>query len=141
MDVLAHNVLAAAICPMPANIVRHVFLDPAAREIYPDWWAVAAESAAALRASALGMEDDPGLTALGGELSLKSPEFRGLWARHEVRAKSSGTKRMRTGEGLLEVTWETLSVASAPGQQVVAYLVRPGSADVLDRLRAGAGAP
>jgi hypothetical protein len=43
---------------------------------------------------------------------------------------------------VLEVAWETPWMASAPGrQQVVADFVRPGYADVLDRLRAGAGAP
>jgi transcriptional regulator with XRE-family HTH domain len=135
MDVLAHNELCAAIHPLPDNIVRHVFLDATARELYPDWADVAAESTAALRAASVGFEDDPELTALVGELSLKSPDFRRLWARHEVRAKSSGAKRMSTREGLLEVAWETLSVASTPGQQVVAYFTAPGSEPVLDRLR------
>jgi transcriptional regulator with XRE-family HTH domain len=141
MDVLAHNELCAAIHPLPDNIVRHVFLDPAAREIYPEWDEVAAESVAALRATVRTTEDDPGLIALVGELSLKSPEFRGLWARHEVRAKAGGQKRMHTPEGVLEVAWETLAVAGSPGQQVVAYFVQPGSEQVLDRLRRRAAAP
>lgn len=137
MDVLAHNALCAQLCPVPDNVVRHAFLDPQARTTYPDWDEVAAETVAALRALAATSTDDPRLTALVGELSLKSSDFRRLWARHEVHAKSTGTKRIiseRVGE--VTVSWEALTVASAPGQQVVAYFAEPGtpSAAAIDRL-------
>jgi transcriptional regulator with XRE-family HTH domain len=129
MDVLAHNPAAERLHHgLPANVTRHVFLDPAARTFYPDWEEVAAESAASLRASAAGRLDDPRLTRLVGELSLKSPEFRTLWARHDVRPKAAGTKRIRSPElGELTVLWEALHVASAPGQLVISYFAEPGS--------------
>jgi len=44
MDVLAHNRLAELLfggVPGDGNMVRHVFLDPAARAVYPDWSDVA----------------------------------------------------------------------------------------------------
>ena len=54
---------------------------------------VRADTAAALRASVGTDLDDPRLTELVGELSLKSPEFRRLWARQDVRNKTTGRKR------------------------------------------------
>jgi transcriptional regulator with XRE-family HTH domain len=131
MDVLAANRTAELLCgPLAGerNIVRHVFLDPGARALYPDWQDVAAETVAALRGAAAGHPDDPRLTALVGELSVKSPEFRTLWARHEVRARSAGTKRLVSpAVGEVTVSWEALAVVSAPGQVVVAYSAEPGS--------------
>ena len=131
MDVLAQNRLAELLCggiPGDGNMVRHVFLDPAARQTYPDWSDVAEETVAALRASAADAPDDPRLVTLVGELSVKSAEFRRLWARHDVRAKSDGTKRMVSpAVGEVTLSWEALAVASAPGQLVVTYFAEPGS--------------
>jgi transcriptional regulator with XRE-family HTH domain len=97
MDVLAANALAQALHPACAahdNMVRSVFLDPAARRCYPDFETAARDTVAALRASVGPDLDDPRLVELVGELSLKSEEFRRLWARHDVRPKTGGTKRI-----------------------------------------------
>lgn len=48
-----------------------------------------------LRMDAGSHPDDPGLPGLVGELSVKSAEFRRLWAAHDVKAKGSGTRSMR----------------------------------------------
>ncbi len=131
LDVLATNALGASIaaCSSPGvNQVRAVFLDPEARELYPDWDTVTAETVASLRASAGADLDDPALTELVGELSLKSPEFRRLWARHDVRPKTSGSKRFRHPlVGELTLRYESLAVNGAPGQVIVAYHAEPGS--------------
>jgi transcriptional regulator with XRE-family HTH domain len=130
MDVLAHNRLAELLCGVPGdgNIVRHVFLEPAARSLYPDWSEVAEETVAALRASAADVPDDPRLVTLVGELSVRSGEFRRLWARHDVRAKAAGSKRLVSpAVGEVTVSWETLAVTSAPGQLLIAYSAEPGS--------------
>ena len=123
LDVLAHNRLLAALhdTAVPANMVRHVFLDETARATYPDWDDVAAETAGALRAAAVGYADDRRLAGLVGELSLKSAEFRRLWARHTVRPKTTGRKQLVSTVGRITVTWQTLAVAAAPGQTVVTY--------------------
>ncbi len=141
MDVLAQNRLAELLCggvPGDGNIVRHVFLDPAARSLYPDWSEVAEETVAALRASAADAPDDPRLVTLVGELSVRSGEFRRLWARHDVRAKAAGSKRLVSpAVGEVTVSWETLAVTSAPGQLMVTYFAEPGSpsADALAGLQ------
>lgn len=139
LDVLAHNRLLAALhhVPPPSNMVRHVFLEDASRAIYPDWDEVAAETVAALRAAAVGYTDDRRLAALVGELSLKSPDFRRLWARHAVRTKTTGRKRLLSTVGPVTVSWQTLSVAAAPGQTIVTYFgADPASEAALSRLAA-----
>lgn len=131
MDVLAYNRAAEVLHgrSLEGNVVRHVFLDPSAREIYPDWAEVAAESVASLRGSAANQLDNPRLIRLVGELSLKSPDFGRLWARHDVRAKTHGTKRIHSPTvGEVTVTWESLAVTSTPGQLLVTYLAEPGTA-------------
>ncbi|KAA8888467.1 helix-turn-helix domain-containing protein [Nocardia colli] len=130
LDVLAANPLAVAVnaCSVPGiNQVRMMFLDPEARNIYPDWAIHAAETVASLRASA-GDLDDPHLTELVGELSLKSDDFRRLWARHDIRGKTAGLKRfVNPMVGELKLSYETFSVNGAPGQLLIAYHAEPGS--------------
>ncbi|MGH2891826.1 MAG: hypothetical protein ACRDPM_00970 [Solirubrobacteraceae bacterium] len=70
------------------------FLDPRRRELRPDWERSLGGTVAALRANVSPDIDDPRLTELIGELSLRSQEFRQLWARHDVRPKGSGTSVM-----------------------------------------------
>ena len=132
MDVLAANRLADALYPVVAargNMVRSIFLD---REssclLYAQYEKVASETVASLRASAGSDVDDPALIELVGELSVKSEEFRTLWARHDVRDKTSGEKQVRHPlVGELTVTYEVLTVNGAEGQQLVVYHTEPGS--------------
>jgi hypothetical protein len=131
LTVLAHNALGRALFDghtHSTDLLRLVFLDPHARDFYPDWDRVAAGTVAALRAGAGTDPDDPRLIAAVGELTLKSPEFGRLWARHDVRAKSHESKRLRHPlVGELTLDYETLTVHSAPGQQLVVYHPVPGS--------------
>ncbi|WP_330249813.1 helix-turn-helix transcriptional regulator [Nocardia sp. NBC_00565] len=131
MDVLAANPLATAVnsCSAPGvNMVRAIFLDPQARDCYVDWPTIAADTVASLRATAGADLDDPRLTELVGELSLKSEDFRRLWARHDVRVKTAGIKHFRNPfVGELILSYETLTVNGAPGQILIAYHAEPGS--------------
>jgi hypothetical protein len=131
LDVLAANSLATALhggFARGTNLVRTLFLDPAARERYPDWDEVARDTVAALRASVGPDLDDPHLTDLVGELSLKSEQFRSLWARHDVREKTHGTKRfVHPQVGELTLHYETFAVAGSTGQVLSVYHGDPGS--------------
>jgi transcriptional regulator with XRE-family HTH domain len=131
LDVLAANPLATAVnsCSVPGvNQVRMMFLDPEARNIYPDWPTGAAETVGFLRACAGTDLDDPRLTELVGELSLKSDDFRRLWARHDVRGKTNGVKRFRNPlVGELALSYDTFTVNGAPGQLLIVYHPEPGS--------------
>ena len=132
LDMLASNALAAALhpaCATGGNMVRMIFLDPGAHEVYPDREAIAADTVASLRASVGPDLDDPALTDLVGELSLKSTEFRRLWARHDVREKTHGSKRMRHPQvGELDLFYESFAVNGSDGQMLVTYHAAPGSA-------------
>ncbi|GAA3978557.1 helix-turn-helix transcriptional regulator [Streptomyces sp. NBC_01352] len=134
LDVLAWNALADALngfSRMAAgerNAARQVFLDPAARDLFPDWSAVAAQNVAQLHLNAGHHPDDSGMAALIGELSLKSEDFRRLWADHEVMECRFGVKRVRHPvAGLLTLPYETLTVPADPEQTIVVYTPEPGS--------------
>jgi hypothetical protein len=119
-DVLAWNTLADALSgfsrvpPAVREIPRHVFLDPASRDLYPDWAAVAAQAVANLRVDSGRHQGGTELCALVGELSLQSEDLRRLWADHEVKECAYGVKRVRHPvAGLLTLPYETLAV---PGE-------------------------
>jgi transcriptional regulator with XRE-family HTH domain len=131
-DVLARNRMAAALyggLSITDNLTRAVFLDPAARDFFPEWDRVAWSSAAALRAAAGPDLDDPRLLDLVDELSAGSPEFPALWARHDVREKTSTSKAFCHADvGPLTLTHQSFAVNGAPGKELVVYNAEPGSA-------------
>ncbi|MFI5873507.1 helix-turn-helix transcriptional regulator [Streptomyces sp. NPDC051445] len=141
MDVLAWNTLADAVfgygraAPDGRSIPRHVFLDPGSRDFYPEWSAVAVQCVAHLRMLAGHHQDDRRLTALVGELSLKSEDFRRLWADHPVRECAYGVKRIQHPvAGLLTFPYETLAVSADPDQSLLVYTPEAGS-ETEERLR------
>ncbi|MEV5435657.1 helix-turn-helix transcriptional regulator [Streptomyces sp. NPDC052682] len=135
-DILAWNRMAAALfgdwARLPAqerNWARLVFLNPEYRDLYLDWEKKAADMVAYLRMDAGCRPDDPRLSALVGELSVKSEEFRRLWAAHDVKEKSYGVKRMRHPlVGELTLSFETFRLADDGEQALVTYHAEPGSA-------------
>jgi transcriptional regulator with XRE-family HTH domain len=129
MDVLAYNALAAALVSgfRERNMLRHVFLDEGAQDLYPDWEKLAEETVAFVRLSAGEDPDDAQLVELVGELSLRSESFRRMWARHDVKAKSFGRKRFEHPQvGPLELDYECLRLAD-PDQVMVTYTAAPGT--------------
>ncbi|MEV6642640.1 helix-turn-helix transcriptional regulator [Amycolatopsis sp. NPDC051371] len=131
LEVLAHNTLGEALFgghTHSDDLVRLVFLDPDASEFYPDWERVAVNTVGGLRAAAGIDPDDPRLIETVGELSAKSADFRRLWARHDIRQKTHEIKRFHHRlVGELVLSYEALTVNSAPGQQLVVYQAEPGS--------------
>ncbi|HWO59220.1 MAG TPA: helix-turn-helix transcriptional regulator [Umezawaea sp.] len=130
MTVLAANPLATALSPFfapGANTLRAAFLEPGMRSFYRDWDGMTAKVVPYLR-SVLGSEaDDPRLVTLIGELSLHSERFRTLWARHDVRQKSSGlTELLHPQVGPLDLRYEKL-VLPESGQVLITYHADPGS--------------
>lgn len=132
-DVLASTPLMVALHPgleRDRNLTRALFLDPAERDLYPDWEKVAGDSVAWLRAGAGVDLDHPRLTELVGELVLKSGDFARLWARHDIRVKGSGTKRFRHPVvGDMTLGYETFTVNASDGQTLTAYHAEPGTPD------------
>jgi transcriptional regulator with XRE-family HTH domain len=132
-DVLAANPLASALSPrlvVGANRLRDVFLDPAERDLYPDWETATARLVAGFRQSVGTDTDDPRFIELVGELSLASPRFRALWARHDVRTREGQEVRLDHPEvGELRLHREKLAISGTTGQMMVVYHAEPASAD------------
>ncbi|MFJ8887803.1 helix-turn-helix domain-containing protein [Streptomyces sp. NPDC102402] len=158
-EILAWNRMAAAVFgdwsqlpPQERNWARLVFLRPEYRDLYVEWDQKASDIVSYLRMDAGCHPDDPRLSALVGELSVKSEDFRRLWARHDVKEKSHGVKRLdHPLVGELSLSYETFALPDDAEQSVVTYHAEPGSASAealrllaswgTDATRAGASVP
>jgi transcriptional regulator with XRE-family HTH domain len=134
MDVLAWNrpfaTVAVDFGALPRgrrNLSRLVFLDPRARDVYPDWEAVAMENVGFLRGSCGRYPDDAGLLALIADLRAGSADFERLWDRQDVREKTSGSKQFaHPALGRFTLDYDC---ASVPGtdQNLILYSAPDGS--------------
>jgi hypothetical protein len=132
LDVLASNEMAMALSPIftpGVNLVRAAFLDPEVKVLYRDWDRMTSSTVAGLRSQARNDIDNPQLSALVGELAVKSPNFASLWARHDVRPKGAGRSvLLHPVVGELDLRYEKLAVGgAAAGAVVVIYHADPGS--------------
>ncbi|MBL1081284.1 helix-turn-helix domain-containing protein [Streptomyces actinomycinicus] len=134
-EILAWNRMAAALFgdweqlpPAERNWARLVFLKPEYRELFVDWEQKAIDIVCALRMDAGCYPDDPRLSALVGELSVKSEEFRRLWATHDVKEKSHGVKRLHHPlVGDLALNFESFRLTDGTDQSLITYHAEPGS--------------
>ncbi|MFF2199316.1 helix-turn-helix domain-containing protein [Streptomyces sp. NPDC058145] len=134
-EVLAWNRMAAAVfgdwselAPAERNWARMVFLRPDYRDLFIDWEQKAIDIVCALRMDAGCYPDDPRLSTLVGELSVKSAEFRRLWATHDVKEKGYGVKRLRHPlVGELSLSFETFRLADDGDQALITYHAEPDS--------------
>ncbi|WP_332760387.1 helix-turn-helix domain-containing protein [Pseudarthrobacter sp.] len=111
------------------NQARYIFLDPRAADFYPDWNAIAAIMVAMLRLESGRNPHDRALNELVGELTTGSGLFAALWAGHDVRIHTTGTKRFHHPvAGDLSLQYETLDLPGDEGQVVFTFTAEPGSA-------------
>jgi transcriptional regulator with XRE-family HTH domain len=128
-DVLAWNRMARLLfCDfdtMPLrdrNWGRMIFLNEDIQSLYEDWTIKARETVSYLRLKAGAYPDDRELAALIGELSVKSGEFRGWWASHDVRDKTFGTKTFHHPlVGRITLEHETMCLPGDSDQMLVMY--------------------
>jgi transcriptional regulator with XRE-family HTH domain len=136
-DVLAENALARALfAPMfeeparPANFARFNFLNPRARDFWPDWERIAGDTVAMMRTEAGRDPYDRALTDLVGELCTRSEDFRTRWAAHDVRLHRTGIKQFRHPVvGDLELNFENLTMTADPGLAMTLFSAPAGSPD------------
>jgi transcriptional regulator with XRE-family HTH domain len=134
-DVLAWNRLAAALLldfgELPAehrNWVWLLFRDERTRRVFGDWRLKARETVGHLRMHAARHPGDARLTALVGEMSVASEEFRTMWADHNVRDRTRGTKDVvHPLIGAVRLHYQTFQVGGEADQWLVAYSAEPGS--------------
>jgi transcriptional regulator with XRE-family HTH domain len=141
LDVLATNALGRALyCDLfdtdvvrggagrPPNHARYTFLDPRSADFYPDWNLAARTGVALLRAETGRRPDDRMLTELVGELTTRSRAFSTLWAAHDVRRHTNGTKSVHHRVvGALTLEYETLELPGDAGLSLISYTGAPGS--------------
>jgi transcriptional regulator with XRE-family HTH domain len=132
---LGHALLAGHLDPTsprrPAdrpNMTRLVFLDPPTRQLYQDWKRKSRSAVEHLRGIAGRYPDDPRLTSLIGELTMRSPEFAALWAAHRVAACPPMPRQLlHPLVGELTLWQQTLHPAGEEEQLVVVLGAEPGS--------------
>jgi transcriptional regulator with XRE-family HTH domain len=137
-DVLAWNMAAAALFvdhfPADAgtaghgpddvrpNNVRYLFVNPAAKRLFPYWEEIADDSVAHLRATVGYRPDDPALRALVADLSTESADFAQYWERRNVRPCHSGLKVFEHPRvGRLELGYRVLDIPATCHHRLVVY--------------------
>jgi transcriptional regulator with XRE-family HTH domain len=118
------------------NLVRHLFLHPDARTIYPDWDRTADAQVARFRTAHRQLEQEPTFQAVLAEL-LAVPEFADRWAAHPVALEHRGSGRLHHPEaGELRLAFEVLRLAD-DDQELVTWLPDDdATADAIHRLAA-----
>ncbi|GAB3446476.1 helix-turn-helix transcriptional regulator [Streptomonospora sediminis] len=148
LDLVASNALCRALyAPMfdsgttgdrgYANFPRYFFLDPGSVDFFADWEEGARATVAVLRAEAGREPNDRALRELIGELSALSPDFRTMWASHDVRIRHEGVKQLVHPEvGRLEMTFRSLDLPlpQRAVHDLVIYTAEPGTPSE-DRLK------
>lgn len=143
LDLLAWNPWATALLGDPEgyppdrlNMLLLMFDDPTtASRRCAAWEQQAMDYIGMMRAAVATDPTHPRATAIVGELSIRSAEFRRLWARHDVRASVSGTKTFEVPEvGDIVLDWDTYPLPGNPGPVMLVFTAAPGSPDA-DRLR------
>ncbi|MGA9357932.1 MAG: helix-turn-helix transcriptional regulator [Mycobacterium sp.] len=140
-DVLAANPIARALSSrfeVGENLSRWQFLDPAAKQVYPDWDEATALTVRGLRQGCADDPDDPRLLTVISELSSASERFKQLWEQADV-GYPVGISHVRHPEvGDLYLTRTQLDLAQSPGQYIITLHAPADSASMraLDQLRA-----
>jgi transcriptional regulator with XRE-family HTH domain len=150
LDVLAWTPLAGALLgefarlPQEERNLLALFLHPRADQTCPDRKATVAELTAMLRAQVAADPAHPRAVELISALTARSPEFAGLWARHDVGEAVRGRMRIQhPAVGELNLDWDAYPVPGDPGPVLLVCTAPEGSADaerlqMLARLTAAA---
>jgi transcriptional regulator with XRE-family HTH domain len=136
-DMLAANPAGLAIYhgladwpPERRNMTRYLFLHPAARRLWVDWEDIAIGHVAHLRSVAGVDPDAPDIRELIESLLAESPDFARIWARYDVKPRSTGDKRFQHPRvGRMTLGYESLPLAGTGGQRLIVYLAQPGTPD------------
>jgi hypothetical protein len=127
-DILVSNPLARALGPgymePGSNLVLAMFSE-GARQNAADWKENAKKVVAALRIH--GDPADPRLQEIVGTLSVRDPDFPGIWARHDTASLRTGVSRHFIDPiGWVEFRWQNLAI---PGSThvLVTFWAEPGT--------------
>jgi MmyB-like transcription regulator ligand binding domain len=144
LDILATNPLGRALYSelyrdpvRPANHARFAFLDPPRPGLLGRLGARCDRHRRGPARRGRTQPYDKALSALVGELSTRSEDFRTRWAAHNVHLHRTGTKLINHAVvERLELMYDTLQLTADTGLTMLVYTAEPGSssADALTLL-------
>jgi transcriptional regulator with XRE-family HTH domain len=147
-DYLAWNHAASALfgelAELPKAARNHVwlhFMDPARREMFPDWERSSRLLVAKFRADSARHIGDPQFEQLIGTLRKSSPEFCKAWKKHEVARSGEGRKVVcHPTVGEMAFEHAVFHPQEAPEQRMILYspLADYDTAAKMERLLAAA---
>lgn len=142
LDLLAWNGAAADLLGDPLdlpqdrrNMLHVLFHDDDSRLRCKGWETMALDYIGLFRAAIGHDPTDPRAVKIVGELSLRSSEFRRLWARNEVRDNVHGAKTIRHPRiGDIDLEWDAYPLRGTPGPTMIVFVPQPGHEDRLNML-------
>lgn len=147
LDVLAWNDLAVALLADPEdyppgerNFLLAMLGEGGFAERCTSWEAIALDYIGMLRAAVAADPTHPRAVEVVGELSIRSPEFRRLWATHEVRESVHGASVVQHPQvGHVALEWDAYPLPGSPGPVMVVFTPQDDTAH--DQLRLLAALP
>jgi len=104
----------------PRNLLRYIFLGPAAKKLISDWDHRARRVLAEFRADYSRHLDDPVLRTLVAELRERSPMFARIWEEQSVIGREGGERSFNhPQDGKLSYEQITFNLASRPDFKLV----------------------
>jgi transcriptional regulator with XRE-family HTH domain len=133
-DVLAYNKAADALADFSSatglgrNIVWRLFRDENSQCRYGDLKCIMRRCVANFRSVAAKYPNDPAFIALIADLRANSPEFRQLWAEHDVLGSAEGLKQFLHPElGELILDYTAFEIPGDGDMRMVVMTAEPGS--------------
>jgi len=112
--------------PGDRNLLRFIFLEPAARSLICDWQERARRVVAEFRADCSAHLDDPSVRGLVEGLRHRSPEFMRLWNEQVVLGREGGERTFHHPvDGFVRFEQVTFKLASQPDLKLT-MLLREG---------------
>ncbi|ONI75914.1 hypothetical protein BWI15_08925 [Kribbella sp. ALI-6-A] len=131
-QILAANTTARALLgpsQLTLGAFDFLFLDAGARTYFADWNHVARAAVSAIRLAAGFATPHPAVLPLIARMHAGSPEFATFWEDHTVAGLSLTEKVINHPEvGQMTLTYQTLDVREAPGQQLTVATAPSGTA-------------
>lgn len=105
--------------PQP-NLLRFIFLDPAAKTLIPDWEPRALRLLAEFRSDYSRGLNDPVMNAMVDGLAAESEMFATAWRRQAVMAREGGVRTFRLADGdMRRFEQHTFAPSDAPDHKLV----------------------
>ncbi len=112
--------------PGDRNLLRFIFLDPAARTLICDYPERARRVVAEFRADIGTQAGEPSIRDLIHDLRRNSPDFARFWDEHGVLGREGGARTFNHPvEGFLRFTQVTFNVASRPDLKLTILVPEP----------------